>query len=380
MSGKYPIPEGSLISYFSNKVKQFGGINLAQGLPGFAPPDELKQMLAETATRPDVHQYAPGIGNFTLIDHIVQHYSRYGAVSKDEILITQGATEAITLVYLYLKQMYGKLTVLVFDPVYESYNNLPKIFGDRFISFELSNNAIDFEKLEWIIKNEGVQLIFLNSPGNPLGRIATNEEVNTLLELSNKYSCYLLVDAVYRELYFTQIPNIPFDTSNPYLFYVNSFSKLYSITGWRVGYLICNAQHMRKIRSMHDYTGLCVSNPIQTAIAYYITQNGFVNNYVQQTRDNIHQSFLYFSNILSELNFQLPPIDGGYFIWAKLPEPFTNGFDFATDLYEQQKVAIIPGIHFSANGSEFVRFNIAHPIDVIQHAAQKLRQFVSESS
>lgn len=380
MLGKYAIPEGSLISYFSNKVKQLGGINLAQGLPGFAPPYELKQILADLATSSDVHQYAPGIGNFTLIDHIIKQYSRYGAVSINEILITQGATEAITLVYLYLKQIFGKLTVLGFDPVYESYNNLPKIFGDRFISFELTNNAIDFEKLESTIKKQGVHLIFLNSPGNPLGRIANNDEINTLLELSNKYSCYLLIDAVYRELYFSSIPNIPFDTTNQHLFYVNSFSKLYSITGWRVGYLICNVQHMQKIRSMHDYTGLCVSNPIQTAIAQYITQHGFVNNYVHQIRNNIYQSFLYYSNILKELNFQLPPIDGGYFIWAKLPEPFTNGFDFAVDLYEQQKVAIIPGIHFSPNGHSFVRFNIAHPIEIIQNAAQKLKLFILANS
>ncbi len=380
MTAKYTIPQGSLISFFSNKVKQLGGINLAQGLPGFAPPNELKQILSEIATRPDVHQYAPGIGNFTLIDHIVQHYSQYGTVSSNEILITQGATEAITLVYLYLKQMYGKLTVLGFDPVYESYNNLPKIFGDRFISFDLTHNAIDYDKLEWTIKNEGVHLIFLNSPGNPLGRIATSEEVTILLQLSNKYSCYLLIDAVYREIYFTNMPVIPFDTANQHLFYVNSFSKLYSITGWRVGYLICNAQHMLKIRSMHDYTGLCVSNPIQTAIAHFITQHGFVNNYVHQTRNNIYQSFLYYSSVLKELNFQLPPIDGGYFIWARLPEPFTNGFDFAVDLYEQQKVAVIPGIHFSPKGHHFVRFNIAHPIEVIQNAAQKLKQFISANS
>jgi len=130
MSNKYILPEGSLISYFSNKVKLNGGINLAQGLPGFQPPLKLQQKLSEISLRNDIHQYAPGIGNFKLIELIQQYYKKYDpTLTNDSILITQGATEAITLVYLYHKQKYGKLNVLGFDPVYESYNNLPKNFG-----------------------------------------------------------------------------------------------------------------------------------------------------------------------------------------------------------------------------------------------------------
>ncbi|MCX7862315.1 MAG: pyridoxal phosphate-dependent aminotransferase [Bacteroidales bacterium] len=378
MNGKYPVPEGSLISYFSNKVKQLGGINLAQGLPGFLPPAELMNTLAQTANRNDVHQYAPGIGNFLLIDHIVQQYKQQ-QVTKDEILITQGATEAITLVYIYLKQLLGNMVVLGFDPVYESYNNLPKIFGDRFISLHQRNNQIDLEELENVVKNEKVNLIFFNSPGNPLGRVFSEEDALRIVEIANKYSCFVIIDAVYREIYFSAAPHIPFNKENMLLFYVNSFSKLYSITGWRVGYLICNQQHMKKIRAIHDYTGLCVSNPIQTAIAEYISNHGFVNSYVSNIRKQIYQSFTYFSNILKNLGFELPPIEGGYFIWAKLPQQYTNGFDFATELYEKYKVAIIPGIHFSTNGNPFVRFNIAHPIEIVTSAAEKLYQFINEN-
>ncbi len=376
MSEKYQRPEGSLISYFSTKVKLHGGINLAQGLPGFPPPQELLSCLSEVALRPNVHQYAPGIGHFQLIDQLVAHYQKQCSLSADHILITQGATEAITLVYLYLKQQYKQLSVLAFDPAYESYNNFPNIFNDRFIAFSLHNNEIDFTLLENTIKKEQVHLIFINSPGNPLGKVFTKSEIDTLFDLSKKYRVNIILDAVYKELYFDKPPYLPVDVENPYLFYVNSFSKLFSITGWRVGYLICSKDHMKKIRSMHDYTDLCVSHPIQTAIVEYISKNGLMNNYVSELRDNIRRSFVYLSNELNKLGFHIPVIQGGYFIWAELPDKIADGFEFAVDLYDNQKVAIVPGIHFSSNGKRFVRFNFAHPMPVIEKAVQAISEHV----
>lgn len=381
MSNKYILPEGSLISYFSNKVKLNGGINLAQGLPGFQPPLKLQQKLSEISLRNDIHQYAPGIGNFKLIELIQQYYKKYDpTLTNDSILITQGATEAITLVYLYHKQKYGKLNVLGFDPVYESYNNLPKNFGDNFFAFTFDNNILDLDKLENTIRNNNINLLFINSPGNPLGRIFKENEIKKIIELSEKYKFSILIDAVYRELYFYSEPYIPFNTKNQYLYYVNSFSKLYSITGWRVGYLICDKEQMKKIRSIHDYTGLCVANPIQTAIKEYIAECGFINEYVHITRKSIFESFSLLQKELNKLKFTIPTIEGGYFIWAELPTQFDDCFRFAVDLYDNQKVAIIPGIHFSQNAIRFVRFNAAHPISVITKAIECINNFFNSFS
>lgn len=376
MDDKYKMPEGSLISFFSNKVKQYGGINLAQGIPGFEPPQELKKSLSKVALSPNIHQYAPGIGNFHLIDKLCEHYQQH-AVKQENLLITQGATEAITLIYLYLKQKFGTLNVLGFDPVYESYNNLPKYFNDHFIPHYLTNYQIDFVQFEQAIKQHNIHLVFINTPGNPYGKIFSKNDIDTIIALSKKHHFYVIVDAVYRELYFNNPPYVPIDIHNSWLFYVNSFSKLFSITGWRVGYLICNAEHMKKLRSIHDYTGLCVSNPIQNALADFIISNGFVNEYVIELRKKLKKSFETLKLALTKLRFEIPPIDGGYFIWAKLPSPHKNGFKFAIDLYEQQKIAIIPGIHFSSKGTAYVRFNAAREIFEIEKAIIGIQRFVS---
>ncbi|HOB72065.1 MAG TPA: aminotransferase class I/II-fold pyridoxal phosphate-dependent enzyme, partial [bacterium] len=143
-----PKPDGSLISYMSNLVKTHGGINCAQGIPGFAPPRELLQKLVEVTQR-NVHQYSAGNGYPQLRDIISSKLTGSAGLDSSNVLITNGATEAISTIYLYLRQIFsGSMTTLSFDPVYESYSNLPKIYGDRFISQSpCSDGSFDMEML-----------------------------------------------------------------------------------------------------------------------------------------------------------------------------------------------------------------------------------------
>lgn len=375
----YTIPEGSLISFFSNKVKQYGGINFAQGIPGYAPPEELLESL-RLIIDSDIHQYAPGKGNHRLLDLIVEKYAQ-PAISREEVLIVQGATEAIALVYIYLSQQTRDFTVLSFDPVYESYNNLPLIFGNSFVSFPLENfSLIDFDRLESTIIKEKVKLVMVSSPGNPLGKIYSRKETERLLEMAVKHDFYLLFDAVYKDLYFNEPPWLPVTNMNDRLFYVNSFSKMLSITGWRIGYLICSSRHMKKIASIHDYIGLCAPSLLQEAIAKYLEQNSYAEMYLAGLRKKLGKSFHMLKDALEKHRFNTPPVEGGYFIWAGLPEKFPDGFRFAIDLYEQEKVAVIPGIHFSANGKKYIRLNIAREEEEIMEGIERINRFFRSGS
>jgi methionine aminotransferase len=375
---KYRQPEGSLISFFSNKVKQYGGINLAQGIPGYSPPAELLEILSEISLRKDIHQYAPGTGNKRLVEQICKHYG-ITKCSPDTLLIVQGATEAITLLYIYLKKItHGGFSVLAFDPVYETYNNLPAIFGDKFISQPYTkDNQIDFEQLEYNIENNEIKLMFLNSPGNPYGRTFTQEEIDKVSELSEKYRFYIIADAVYRDLYFSQPPIIPYFDRNDRIFYVNSFSKSLSITGWRIGYLICSENHMAKIRSVHDYTGLSVSSVLQEAVATYLEKHLYGKTYTEEVRQKLIAAYQQYKPALEMMGFDVPDSEGGYFIWARLPEQYFDDFRFAIDLYEEKKVAIIPGRHFSPSRKDYVRFNIAREKDELDRGLEKIREFTA---
>lgn len=378
MQDKYQKPTGSYISFMSNKVKSQGGINLAQGIPGFDPPKELTDILSGI-TNERIHQYAPGSGNNELLDLLLKKYQNEFPFTKDDFLITQGGTEALSLLYTYFNKILPKpFSALAFDPVYESYKYLPGIFNTDFVSFSFEDDfSIDFEKLKVTCIKNKVKVIFLGSPGNPFGKIWTREEIHGLLELSKSENLYIILDAVYRELYYDQQPYIPLDQFNPNLFYTNSFSKLFSITGWRIGYLVAHKDHMQQIKSIHDYTGLCASSILQQAIVNYLKQNDFGNDYVSDLRDKLRESYYYLSSELKKLGFEIPETKGGYFVWAKLPEKYSDGFKFAIDLYDQEKVAVIPGEHFSENAKNYIRLNIAREKSEIDEGIKRIKEFFS---
>ncbi len=377
MDEKYKKPGGSYISFMSNKVKTHGGINLAQGIPGFNPPEELTGFLSNLANE-NIHQYAPGSGNNELLELLLKKYQSDYAFTKDDFLILQGATEALSLLYIYFNKILPKpFSTLAFEPVYESYMHLPKIFNTGFVPFALDeNSSVDFIQLESVCKEKNVKVIFIGTPGNPFGKIWSKQEIDNLLKLSKALDIFLVFDSVYRDLYFQEKPYIPLDQFYPNLFYVNSFSKILSITGWRVGYLVAHQKHMEHIKSIHDYTGLCAPSVLQEAIVRYLKNYNYGKLYISSLRENLKTSYQLLSTELKKLDFKIPETKGGYFVWAQLPKKgFSDGFKFAVDLYEQQRVAVIPGEHFSANAKNYIRLNIARPIAEVKEGIQRMKAF-----
>ncbi|MCT4601154.1 MAG: pyridoxal phosphate-dependent aminotransferase [Marinifilaceae bacterium] len=373
---KYNKPSGSYISYMSNLVKENGGINLAQGIPGFQPPIELLDILKDISHN-DIHQYAPGVGNKKLKQELVKFYSKYKDFSADDFLITNGGTEAITIIFTYIMQLYNnKFSCLAFDPVYEVYNNLPKIFNKDFFSFSYNEDySIDFEKLENTIKDNNIRLVFINTPGNPYGRFWTKEEFDKMIALSHKLDFYIILDAVYNELYFKEKPYLPMEKLDDRIFYINSFSKRLSVTGWRIGYFITHEKHRLALQQIHDYIGLCSPSILQEALAIYLNKYDFGNKYVENLRMRLNNAYTKLHNALIDMNFEIPSSKGGYFVWAKLPESYKNGFETTMDLYTQKKVAVIPGIHFSEKCNNYLRLNIAREDAEIDEAIKLMKEF-----
>lgn len=376
MQNKYQKPTGSYISFMSNKVKMYGGINLAQGIPGYNPPAELTKILSRIAET-KIHQYAPGNGNNELLDLLLDKYQKEYEFSKDDFLITQGGTEALSLLYTYFNKILPKpFSALAFEPVYESYRYLPGVFNTGFVPFSFKDDfSVDFEKLERCCVENHVKVIFLGSPGNPYGKIWSKDEMDKLIDLTNHLNIYLILDAVYKELYFEEKPYIPLHRFNPNLFYTNSFSKLFSITGWRIGYLIAHQEHMQKIKSIHDYTGLCAPSLLQQAIVEYLKTNDFGNKYIAELRKRLKESYAHMADELVKLGFEIPETKGGYFVWSKLPRRFNDGFTFAIDLYEEQQVAVIPGEHFSDKATNYIRLNIAREKSEVEEGIRRIRSF-----
>jgi len=371
-------PEGSLIAYFSGKVKKGGGINLAQGRPGFDPPKQLLDILKKNIPDMDLHQYAPGNGDPELLDILKRKHS--GTINPDRknFLIVQGATEGIFLSFLYLTTIVKeKFSALSFDPVYESYPKLPSFLNIPFYYFHTPDDLTEnVSVLDQMIREKNVKAIFMASPGNPHGKVWKKEELDVLSEISIKHGVYIIFDAVYSDIYIDEEPFNPMETGNSNILYINSFSKMLSITGWRIGYLFAHKDHMTRIRSIHDYTGLCAPYLLQRSIAEFMGNSGMGHEYISRTRKKCNKNIRYLSGELSEAGFKIPEINGGYFLWAELPEKYKDGFKFAEELYENCKVAVVPGQNFSPEKTNFIRINCAVDENLIKEASGRIKKFI----
>lgn len=372
--------EGSLISLMSNKVKTQGGINLAQGLPSFAPPkgllQELKDILPGT-----YHQYPPGDGHPNLIDFLKLKYRSKG-LTENQFIITQGATEALSLCYNYLWSLTeGGLPSLSFDPAYESFIHLPRIFRQKLtlLSFK-DSDSIDFEKLENCIINNQIRVIFLASPGNPVGQTLSREQWSSIFKLTDQYGIYLIVDLVYDQLYYQKRQDIPFEEAHSGVFIVESFSKLFSITGWRIGAMGAHAKHFQGIKNIHDYTGLCAPSLLQEALHRYITLHPVAaNRYISHIRKQLSQNYSLATTLLQDAGFTIVPAQGGYFIWTQLPEGYNDSLQFALNLFDKTSVAVVPGIHFSKNAQRYIRINLARTQKEIIEGVRRICEFTRKS-
>jgi aminotransferase len=365
----------SYISLMSNKVKAHGGINLAQGIPAFDPPAELLYEL-QKAAKNNVHQYAPGMGNADLLEQIKRHHQKdKKQLQKEEILIVNGATEAISLIYLYLfTQNKEKLSSCSISPSYESYTNLPRIFSQE--HYEIQVKDISNGNLQQLIEKKNIKLLFISLPGNPMGSVLNENEIDILLSYSKKYKLHIIFDNVYEDFLFKK-KRIPLlEKLNNYCFYVNSFSKIFSITGWRIGYFISSAENISKIADVHDYTGLSSPSVLQYALARYCEKTDFGREYVHGIQKKLAENYAFLSAALSKLGFKIAKAEGGYFIWCQLPNRFPNAKDFCMQIYEDQKIAMVPGIHFSPTATNYIRINIARKKEELQAALVGIEKFI----
>ena len=373
-------PSGSLISHFSQWISRSGGINLAQGKPGFPPPPELVEHLRAVSFQPENHQYAPGNGNTALLSLLAAHLEKNGEtkISRDHLLVVQGATEGIFLSLFHLSHVLeGSFSVLAFDPVYESYPRLPDIMGMPFHHFPTQRNGdVDFNHLHTLVRGENVRIILLASPGNPLGKIWTRSEINTLLDIMDTTNGWLIFDAVYSGLYFADPPPDPLSFGYPRMIYVDAFSKRLSITGWRVGFMAAPPPIMKELRSVHDFTGLSASSLAQEALVHYLEENDFGSAYTRACAKTCAGNHAHMSRELENLGFQVAPATGGYFVWARCPESNANGYLLAEALISAG-VGVVPGENFSARYRDHIRLNIATDSATVSEAADLIRNYMT---
>jgi len=367
----------SVIRRMTRVANAHGAVNLSQGFPDFDPPEALTAAL-EAVALPGPHQYAVTWGAPDLRSALSSKQSRWMGLPLDpdrNIVVTCGSTEAMMVALLTVCNPGDK--VIVFSPFYENYaadailsGAVPLYVNLRFPSFEF-----DASELEAAFAERPKALILCN-PANPTGKVFTRAELEAIAALAREYDSFVITDEVYehivyppaRHVYFASLPGMFERTIS-----CSSLSKTYSITGWRLGYVIAPEPIIQQARKVHDFLTVGAPAPLQRAA---VTAVNFPDSYYHRLlADYVERRDVFLGSLdLAGLDYYRP--QGAYYV---LVDVSRYGVDddvaFCEWMAREVGVAGVPGSSFFHRPTNhLVRFHFAKQRETLVEAGHRLRR------
>jgi L-glutamine---4-(methylsulfanyl)-2-oxobutanoate aminotransferase len=367
----------SVIREMTRLALQYGAVNLAQGFPDFPAPAEIKQA-AQEAIAANTNQYAITWGAKSLRDAIAQKFERTQGLAIDperEITVCCGSTEAMMASLLAVINTGDE--VVVFEPFYENYGP-DAILSDavpRFVKLRPPDWTFDPKELAAAF-GPATKAIILNTPNNPTGKVFERAELEFIRDLCLQWNALAITDEIYEHMLYDGAEHMSIATlegMRDRAITINSLSKTYSVTGWRVGWTIASAEVTSSIRKVHDFLTVGAAAPLQEAGAvalrlpatYYET---LAREYLAR-RDRM-------LGILSEAGFRCFKPRGAYYIMTDIGAfGFPDDVAFARYFVKDIGVAAVPGSSFyqnAADGRSHIRFTFCKREETLRAAAERL--------
>jgi aspartate/methionine/tyrosine aminotransferase len=368
----------SVIRDMTRLANRFDAINLGQGFPDFAAPDEVKQA-ARNAIADDHNQYPITWGVPAFREAIAAAYRRDHGMAVDpetEICVTCGSTEAM------IAAMLGVLDpgdeVVVFEPFYENYSPDSILTGavPRLVSLRSPDWTFDETELRAAFTGR-TRAIVINTPNNPTGKVFSRAELGLIAELCVEHDTIAITDEIYEHITYDGTEHVPIATlpgMRERTVTISALSKTYSVTGWRVGWAIAAAPLMAGIRPVHDFLTVAAATPLQVA---GITALGLGPAYYEGIRAEYAQRRDVMLRVLTEASFEVAsPPAGAYYVMADCSH-LGLGDDVATarHLVEHVGVAAVPGSSFvadPADGAHLLRFAFCKRVETLEAAGERL--------
>ncbi|MDR1359498.1 MAG: aminotransferase class I/II-fold pyridoxal phosphate-dependent enzyme [Deltaproteobacteria bacterium] len=365
----------SMIRRMTRVSLRHAAVNLSQGFPDTGPPEAVVQRLIEVA-RAGPHQYSITWGAANFRQALAEKQSRLMGWEIDpeqEIVVTCGATEAMMAAMLTVVDPGDK--VAVFSPFYENYGADAILAGAEPLYVPLSppDFALDQEALEAVFARRPKALILCN-PSNPCGRVFTLEELSAIAGLARRYDAYVLTDEVYehivypphRHIYFASLPGMRERTLS-----CSSLSKTYSMTGWRLGYIIAPPDIAEAARKVHDFLTVGAPAPLQeAAVAGLRLPEAYYRDLAEGYRDKRD----FFLQGLDEIGLSHNTPQGTYYVLVDV-SAFGQEDDvaFCEALAARVGVGAVPGcIFFQERASGLIRLHFARQRPVLEETLRRL--------
>jgi aminotransferase len=365
----------SLIRRMTRISNQYKAINLSQGFPDFEPPIEIRNRLAEVAIE-GPHQYALTWGAENFREALARKQERFSAMKVDldkEIVVTCGSTEAMMAAMMSITNPGDK--VVIFSPFYENYGADTILAGAQPIYVPLKPPSFDFdpEELEAAFK-EGVKALILCNPSNPSGKVFTREELQIIADLAIKYDSYVITDEVYEHIIYDDHKHIYMATlpgMRERTIMCSSLSKTYSITGWRLGYVIANEKVIDRVKKVHDFLTVGAAAPLMEAATVGLNFGDEYYHDLKKHYSHMRDLFLYG---LKNIGLTYTEPQGAYYVLVDISEfGYRSDLDFCERMAKKLGVAAVPGSgFFKEDVNHLIRFHFAKKDETLIAALDRL--------
>jgi len=386
----------SVIRGMTREAVKYGAVNLGQGFPDFAAPEDIKQAATE-AIAADRNQYAITWGTKDFRDAIVKKTKWFLDLDVDaetEITVTCGSTEG--MIAGMLATVDAGEEVVVFEPFYENYAP-DAILSDavpRHVPLRQTSDGWNFEPDELRAAfNERTKAIIICNPNNPTGKVFTRAEMEFIADLCKEFDALCFTDEIYEHIIYKDElqdgENPKSKIQNPKLIehismaqidgmrertvIVNSLSKTYSVTGWRVGYCIAPPDITNAIRKVHDFLTVGAAHPLQAAGAYALS---LPESYYVELQKEYQRKRDFIVPILQNAGFKCDFPNGAYYVMCDISNfGFDDDVEFTNYLIREIGVAVVPGssfYHDASLGAQQVRFCFCKKDETLDAAAERL--------
>ncbi len=376
LSRRTSIFTDSVIRRMTRICMQHDAINLSQGFPDFDPPAAITDRLAEVA-RKGPHQYAITWGAPNFRAALAAKQSPRMGLDIDpetQIVVTCGSTEAMMCSVMTVANPGDR--IVVFSPFYENYGADAILCGAEptYVELRAPEFTFDEAELEAACALPGTKALILCNPSNPTGHVFTRAELECIARLAKKHDLWVITDEVYEHIvyaphehiYFASLPGMAERTLS-----CSSLSKTYSMTGWRLGYVIAPAEVIDRARKVHDFLTVGAAAPLMEAAVAGLE---LPRSYYDELTELYTRKRDLFCGGLRDLGFSIVEPQGAYYVMADVSElGYASDYDCACDLIKKVGVGTVPASCFYAEPeNRFVRFHFAKSDEVLKGALDRL--------
>ena len=360
-----------------------GVVSLAQGIPSFETNEHIKKAVIESLSLHNIGKYSLSPGLLELRE-MIEETLRKDGISYDhnnEIIVTAGSIEGLTATLLTILEKSDE--VIIPNPSYAAYAEAVRVAHGAPIFVDLHKNdnwSLSMDALEKV-KSAKTKAVIICQPNNPTGHIYPENTIRELAEWAKNNNCFLIFDEVYKDFNYTAKTIFRLAKDSKYrgnIVYLHSFSKAFSMTGWRVGYILACKELAREILKIHDSLVTCAPVISQyAAMAALRYQKELIDDIMIQYRKRREIALEHF-NKLSDF-FESTAPDSGYFFFPKILFKNSGSKKTAIEILEKAKINIVPGIAFGPAGEGYLRFCFGRSEEDLNEAFTRLKNYFHDS-